>query len=82
MAGKKRQQMRCNPNGADAWSTTTVGDAEGLVQIQMTDISPKGARPAQPNLCIQIRSIELHLASVLMHERTDFANPNLKHSMG
>jgi hypothetical protein len=73
--------MGRHSNRTDTRPTTTVRDAEGLVQIQVADISPKRARPAEPNLRIQIGSIEIHLPSVLMHERTDFTNTNLKHSM-
>ena len=51
------------------------------MQIQMADISPKGARPAKPHLRIQIGPIEIDLSSVLMNERTDFANTSLKHSV-
>jgi hypothetical protein len=81
MSREKRQQMRCHPNRTNTRPTTTVRDAEGLVQIEVADISPKGARPAEPNLSVQIGSIEIDLPTVLMHERTDFSYTSLKHAM-
>ena len=81
MSWQKRQQMRCHSNRTDPWPTTTVRNAEGLVQIQMADISPKGARPAKPHLRIQVGTVEIHLPSMLMNKRTDFANPHLKHAV-
>ena len=48
MAWQKRLEMGSDPDRTHPGATATVGNAEGLVQIQMADISTEGTGAAQP----------------------------------
>ena len=82
MTGQERSEMGCNADRTHSWATTTVGDAEGLVEIQVANVRPIGTRPTEAHLGIEIGAIEIHLATVGMHQVTDAANPRFKHPMG
>ena len=40
-------------------SAAAVGNAKGLVQVEMADVGTIVARARQPNLCIEICSVEV-----------------------
>ena len=82
MTRQKRLEMGRDPDRTNPRAATTVGNAEGLVQIQMADIGAKGTGAAHPHLGIEVGAIEIHLASVLMHQRADLSNPGFKHPVG
>ena len=63
-------------------STTTVGDAERLVQVEVTNIGSIGARTTETHLSVEIGAIEVHLPSVGMDQITDPADARFKNSMG
>jgi len=46
----KGGQVRLDPDGAHARTTTTMGDAEGLVQVQVADVRANVAWAGQTNL--------------------------------
>ena len=59
-----------------------MGDAEGLVQVEVADIGTEGTRTAQPHLGIEVGPIEVHLAPVPMHHRADLTDAGFKHAVG
>ena len=82
MTGEEGSEMGGHTDRANARATPTVGDAEGLVQIQMTDVSAECSRPAQANLGIEIGAIEVHLAAMAMHHLANGADACFEHPMG
>ena len=50
VGGKEGSQVGTHSNGTHAWTTPAVGDAEGLVQVQVAHVSPDLARGGQPHL--------------------------------
>ena len=59
-----------------------MGNAEGLVQVEVTHISPIKTWLGQAHLGIEVGAIEIHLAAVLMHQGADLLDPLLKDSVG
>ena len=59
-----------------------MGDAEGLVQVEMADISPIEAGLTEPHLGVEVGAVEIHLASVVVDQIADLAQIGLKHPMG
>ena len=82
MTGEKRQQMLADPDRADTRSAPTVGNAEGLVQVEMTDIRSESPRSAETNLSIEVRSIQIHLPTMVMNKTADLSDAGLEHSVG
>jgi hypothetical protein len=74
--------MGLHPNGAYPWPAPTVGDAKGLVEIEMAHISPKVGWATEPHLGIHIGPVHIHLAAVTMDDVTDFDNGRLKYTVG
>ena len=75
-------QMSCHGNRAHSRATTAMGDAEGLVQVEMADIGAKAPWLAHPYLGIEVGAVEIHLTAMAMDQGTDVANALLKHPMG
>jgi hypothetical protein len=82
MTGEKRQQMLADPDRADTRSASTVGNAEGLVQVEMTDIRSESPRSAETNLSIEVRSIQIHLPTMVMNKTADLSDAGLEYSVG
>ena len=82
MPRQERRQMSRHTDRAYPWTTTTVGDAERFVQIQMANIGTEGSGSRETHLRIEIGAIEIHLTAVAMDHLTDMANPGFKHPMG
>ncbi len=66
---KERRQVRLHADRAHARAATTVRDAEGFVEIQVRNVAAVIAGPCEPNLRVQIRAVDIDLASVAMHSR-------------
>ena len=69
-------------NGTDAGAATTVGDAKGLVQVQMAHISTNSAGACEAHLRIHVGAIHVHLASSSMHQINDFLDTLLEYTKG
>jgi hypothetical protein len=50
-------------NWTNTWATATVRDAEGLVQVQVGNVSTKLTKLCKPNHCVGVRSINVNLAA-------------------
>ena len=50
MGRQERSQVRLDPNGAHAGTSSTVRDAEGLVQVEVAHIGTNDARGCQAHL--------------------------------
>src|SRR5207247_9339765 len=64
-----------------ARAAAAVGDAKGLMQIQMTNVTTVIARTTQATLGVHVRSIHEDLAAVRVHDVADFADGWLKHAV-
>jgi hypothetical protein len=50
MVRQERLEVSGHADGADTWPTTTVRDAERLVQVEVADVGAEIARPAEADL--------------------------------
>ena len=66
--------MRRNANGANARPAATMRDAEGLVQIQVADISAELWWCAMSDKGIQIGAIDIDLSACLVDHLAQFGN--------
>ena len=58
-------------DGTDTRPASAVRNAERLVKIEMTHVSANLARRAETNLGVQVGTVHIHLAAVLVDKRTD-----------
>ena len=82
MAGQEGHQVGGHRDRPDARTAAAMGDAEGLVQVEMANIGAETARLAQAHLGIEVGAIEVHLAAVAMHQGADGLDRRFKHPMG
>ena len=74
--------MGCHRNRAHAGAAAAVGNAEGLVQVEVADIGAIETRLAQAHLGVEVGAIEVNLAAAGVHQLADTANSRLKHAVG
>src|SRR5882724_12999065 len=82
MTWQERFQVRLDPDRAHARAAAAMGNAEGLVQIEMADIGAVIAGPREADLRIQIGAVEIDLSAMAVHDVADLADMLLEHAMG
>src|ERR1700757_3559789 len=82
VAGEERREMRSYADRAHAWAAAAMGNAEGLVQVEMADIGAVIAGPRQADLRVQIGTVEIDLSAIDMNDVADLADVLLEHAMG
>ena len=78
---QERSQVSFRPHGTDTWPTPTVRDAEGLVQIEVRDISADVPVAGVTDQGVQVCAINVDLATRLVHSSGDVGNPFFIHPM-
>ena len=71
-----------NPDGADSWPTSTVRDAEGLVQVQMADVRADVAGAGQPHLRVHVRAVHVNLPAMGVDDFTNLLARLLEDAVG
>src|SRR5690606_28756184 len=81
MARQVRSEMLAHGDWSHAWSTTAMGDAEGLVQVQVAYVRTELPWAGQTDLSVHVGAIHVHLAAVLVHDIADRHDRLLEHAM-
>jgi hypothetical protein len=81
VAGEKRFEVFAHADRADAGSAAAVGDAEGLVQVQVRDVGAELAGRGDADQRVQIGAVQVDLAAVPMNDFADFADVLLEHAV-
>jgi len=71
----------CHTNRTDAGPAAAMWDAEGFVQVQMTDVGTDIAWPAKTDLRVHIRAVHVNLTAVTVHDLADFTNRRLENAV-
>ena len=82
MTGKKRHQLRRHANGSHARTAATMRYAKGFVQVEMAHVGAQIARPRNTHHGVHVRTIHVHLPTVLMHDGGDLLDARFKHAVG
>ena len=80
--GEELCQVRADRDRPDAGTAATVRNAERLVQIQVRYVGPECAGRGQAHERIQVRSVDVYLAAMRMHDVADIADVLLEHAVG
>src|SRR5690606_37844340 len=82
MPRQEWREVRGHSNRPHARPTATVRNTEGLVQVQVADISPNITRATEPNLGIHVGPIHIDLPAMIMHNAAQFNNAFFKDAVG
>ena len=81
-AREEGDKMGCHADGANAGATAAVGNAEGLVEVEVADIGTDVAGAGQTDLGVHVGSVHVDLATVAMDHCADVCDGFLEHAMG
>ena len=73
--------MRHHADRPHPRTTAPVRDAEGLVEVEVTDVSPDVARAAEPDHRVHVGAVEIDLAPMLVDDRADVLDALLEHAV-
>ena len=59
-----------------------MGDAEGLVQVEMAHVATEPARAGDADEGVEVGAVDVHLAAVLVDEVADLRDALLEHPVG
>mmetsp|Transcript_6016 Transcript_6016/g.23375 ORF Transcript_6016/g.23375 Transcript_6016/m.23375 type:complete len:875 (+) Transcript_6016:760-3384(+) len=71
MTGQEGRQVLGHSNGPDARSAAPVGDAEGLVEVQVADVRADEPRRREADLGIHVGPVHVDLPSMGMNQIAD-----------
>ncbi len=63
-------------------ASAAVGNAEGLVQIDVADIGAHVRGPGQADLGVHVRAVHVDLSAAIVHDLADPPDLLLEHAMG
>ena len=78
-----RNGARCAPDRdrPDAGTAAAVGDAEGLVEVEVRHVGPEVARTCQPDHGVEVGAVEVHLPAGVVDRTADLADGLLEHAV-
>ena len=79
--GQERREVGPHTDRTDARSATAVGDAEGLVEVEVADVCSEVPRFGDSDERIEVGPVKVHLTAVVMDEGADLCHPLLEHAV-
>ena len=80
--GQEGTQVLADTNGSHARTTATVGDTEGLVEVQVAHIGANLTGRAETDLGVHVGTVHVDLATVLVHQAAGLLGTGLEHTEG
>ena len=81
MPGQIALELLRHTDWPHARPTAAVGNAERLVQIQVTDIRAEFRKLAQAYECVHVGAIQIDLTAVFVHEAADLLDRSFKNAV-
>ena len=82
MVGQVGREVGADRHRADAGPAAAVGDAEGLVQVQVGHVGAEAARPGHADERVEVGAVEVDLATAAVDRVADVADGGLEHAVG
>src|SRR4029453_7129928 len=82
VAREMRGQVPGDANRAHSRAAATMGNAEGLVQVEVTNVGAYGRGVREANLGVHVCAVEIDLPPMLMYDSADFLNLLFEHTVG
>ena len=74
--------MRAHADGAHARATAAVGNAEGLVQVEVGDVGAELTGGGDAYQGVEVGAVDVDLAAVFVDDLAQFDNGLLEHPVG
>ena len=81
VAGDERSEVRTNADRPDTRAAAAMGDAEGLVQIQVADVGAELAGAGMADQRVEIGAVDVHLATGFVDQGAEIADLGLEHAV-
>ena len=78
VTGQERRQMGGHADGTHARAAAAVGDAEGLVEVEVADVGAEVARPAKAHHGVHVGPVQVDLSALLVDDVADPRMPSSK----
>ncbi|KUI56020.1 hypothetical protein VP1G_10792 [Cytospora mali] len=75
-------EVLLDTDGSDAGTTAAVGNAEGLVQVEMAHVCADLAGRAQPDLGVHVRAVHVDLSAMTVDDLAHPLDSRLKYAKG
>mmetsp|Transcript_800 Transcript_800/g.1428 ORF Transcript_800/g.1428 Transcript_800/m.1428 type:complete len:333 (+) Transcript_800:829-1827(+) len=82
MSREEGGEVGSDSDASNSRSSSTVRDAEGLVEVQMTDVSTDSSRTSKAHLGIHVGTVHVNLSSSVVDGVADFDNRLFKDTKG
>ena len=82
MAGQVRHEVSDHADRADPWPAAAMGNAEGLMQIEVADITAEVARFGGADQGVHVRAVDVDPAAVLVDDFAELFDFSLKDAVG
>ncbi len=82
MAGQERREVLADADGAHAGTAAAVGDAEGLVEVEVADVGAELAGVDEADLGVEVRAVHVDLAAVGVDDLADLADLFFEDAVG
>ena len=79
---KKLGQVGADRDRAHARSAAAVRNAERLVQVEVRDVRTELAGRGEPDERVQVGTVDIDLATALVHDVADITDPRFEHAVG
>lgn len=73
--------MLLHSDGSHSGATSSMRNAERLVQVQMAHVCSDVTRTGKPHLSVHVGTVHVHLSTVLMDDVADLINALLVHTV-
>lgn len=81
MSGDEWLEVNFSTDRTNTGTTTTVRDSEGLVQVEMTNVSADVTWRGKTELSVKVGTIHVDLTALFVDNFTDLLDSSLKHAM-
>ena len=82
VARQERREVAGDGDRSHSGAAAAMRDAERLVQVQVADVGTVVAGPADADLCVHVRAVEVDLPAVVVDDGADLADRLLEHAVG
>ena len=82
MRGEEGSQVGLDPDGSHAWTSPAVRDTERLVEVEVRHVRPVVSRSAETNLGVHVGTVQVDLATSIVHQLAQRGDAGLEHAVG
>ena len=82
VVGQERGEVRPDGDRPDTRAAAAVGDAEGLVQVEVAHVGPEPSGLGDADERVEVGAVEVHLPTGVVDQLADVPDARLEHAVG